>query len=159
MTPTPPTPLSTEDRVRFVNLLEVIEAWHANNSGEFLEAWIYSKQLIDGANRLLSTIDALQARVAEMEEPPYDPTLPDDLLLPTTTVCTKWLKRKMLLLATLQARESSLTEERKIARTAGTHEICAFGPERCENYWAYQWQECERSDCPVNSHQKSEGSK
>ena len=37
------------------------------------------------------------------------------------------------------------------ARTPGTHEICAYGPERCSNMYDFQWCECENENCPLRT--------
>ena len=47
-------------------------------------------------------------------------------------------------LATLKARLAASQ-----LRTPGTNEICARGPERCDNMYDFQWADCECKDCPI----------
>lgn len=46
---------------------------------------------------------------------------------------------------------------RRNQRTNGTHEICAYGPERCRNMYDFQWCECENDACPLRAAKVLEG--
>jgi hypothetical protein len=54
----------------------------------------------------------------------------------------------------VEAVEAEVERLRQNQRTPHTHEICPYGPERCDTMYDYQWCDCEKTDCPMRSQEK-----
>lgn len=90
---TTPNTLMEEERawrLRFVNFLEQVEAWHKHNNGDFLQARLYLTNLLEATDTMLAIIDRLASATPEgWKLTPREPT--QEM---TATVCHPMDSRK-----------------------------------------------------------------
>ncbi len=128
MTPSP-KPLSQDE-------LEAYRRPLANSAVTIMEKAI--KYLVEGLYATLDDRDnTLTSQAREIAT-----------LTTAAESATKMLGNATRLVAELEA-EIAVLKGRE--RTAGTNEICKFGPERYDNYYEHQWIDCVRHNCPIRT--------